>query len=43
MALEHESMTYNEQRREEKREKGKEKVREGVKEEGGKKEAGRTE
>lgn len=43
MALEHESMTYNEQRREEKREKGKEKVREGVKEEGGKKEAGRME
>ena len=51
LGLEHESMTYNEQRREGKREKGKgegkgkrEKVREGVKEEGrGKKEEGRTE
>lgn len=40
MGLEHESMTYNEQRREEKREKGKEKVREGVKEEGGRKKQG---
>lgn len=41
LGLEHESVTYNEQRREEKREKGKEKVREGVKEEGrGKKEEG---
>jgi len=41
LGLEHESVTYNEQRREEKREKGREKVREGVKEEGrGKKEEG---